>query len=135
MLEQLTLILKVTPLEQLPVALSDVLVKRCGGLLVHQTREGHRILVKQWLQSQVSSSAVVQHKQQVSCIGQHVAGAEGATSLCGVVGGRQGLGVLEQVKQGEQWQQGLGVANLHGHSFTHLLARSDIQDRRHHSQN
>lgn len=58
-LDQLTLSLKVTALEQFPVVLFDVLKERHGGPLVSQAGKSHGLLVEQWLQSQVVTPTVV----------------------------------------------------------------------------
>lgn len=113
--------LKVTPTEKISVVLSDIFIERHGGLLVSQTREGQRLLVQQRLQPDAFLSAVVQHQEEIGSVRQHAAGAERALSLRCVVGRCQRDCVLEKAEQGEQWQQGVCVADLDSHRFTDLL--------------
>lgn len=121
-LEQPAFSFKVAPLEQISVVLPDALIKRHEGLLVPQTREGHGLLVEQRLQPEVASSTVIQHQDQVSCVRQHATRAESALGLRGVVGRRQGVAVLEEAQKGKERQEGLCVAHLDRHGFSHPLA-------------
>ena len=78
--------------------------------------EGQRLLVEQCLHPELAALiAVVQRNHQVGGVGQRAAGAEGAPPLRGEVGGRQPDLVLEETQQGEQWEEGLGMAHLDAH--------------------
>lgn len=101
-----------------------LLKPRHGCCLAGQTREGQRLLIEQWLQSKVAASTVVQCQDKVSCIWHHVAGAEGAMRLLGIVAGRQGGAVLEEAEEDEKWQDGVSVSDLDRHSFSDVPARS-----------
>lgn len=85
LLEKLAFSLKVAASEQILVVLYDILIEWHGGP-ISQTGESYRFLIEQWLQSEVASPAVIEHQDQVSCIGQHKAGAEGTMGLCSKVG-------------------------------------------------
>ena len=100
--------------------LPEVAVKRGG----HHAGEGQRGLVEQGLHPELAAlAAVVQRHHQVGGVGQRVAGAEGAACLRDVVAGRQRDIVPEEAQQGEQWEEGLGVAHLDAHRLRHGTAQ------------
>ena len=100
--------------------LPEVAVQRGG----RHAGEGQRGLVEQGLHPELAAlAAVVQRHHQVGSVGQRVAGAEGAARLRDVVAGRQRDIVPEEAQQGEQWEEGLGVAHLDAHRLRHGTAR------------